>query len=63
MLKKNKIKKGRTALYLDLSFLEKLEGLADEREMSLNMFSLSLLEFGVAELEKEAKPKKKRIAK
>jgi hypothetical protein len=66
MLQKSKKVKGRTALYCDMDFLEKLEALAAEREMSLNMFALSLLEFGVEELEAEAgggPVKKKRKAK
>jgi hypothetical protein len=64
MLKKSKTTKGRTALYCDMVFLEKLEALAAEREMSLNMFALSLLEFAVEELEAdEAEKPKKRKAK
>jgi len=62
MLSKSKKVMGRTALYLPMSELENLEKLAKDRDMSLNMFALSLIGFGLSELEKE-KPKKKRVAK
>ena len=62
LLIKSKVKKGRTALYMDLTFLEELEAIAESHDMSLNLLCLSLLEHGVEQMKADA-PKKKRIAK
>ncbi len=63
ILVKNKVRMGRTALYTELDFIEKLEALSEERGISLNRLCISLLKHGVTQLEEEAAeaaPKKTR---
>ncbi len=62
LLIKSKVKKGRTALYMNLTFLEELEAIAESHDMSLNLLCLSLLEHGVEQMKADA-PKKTRKRK